>query len=202
MYKDIVFDLGGVIVDVHVERAVNSFRALGVHDAAKLIDASHHKDIFIDFETGKIDTEEFCEMLSKHVGKPLARADIESAWMSIIDPPPQYKLNYISELRRQHRIFILTNNNPIIIGRVRSNGYCPDGKPLTAYIDKMYVSYEMKCCKPDAEIFRIMTADAGFNPAETLYIDDSPANTAAAAALGFQTLTVANGTDWREKLPL
>jgi len=200
MIKDIVFDLGGVLVDVHVERAVNSFRALGVHDAADLIDASHHKGIFIDFESGTIDTEEFCELLSLHVGKPLERSDIEAAWRSIIDPPPQNKLDYIRELRRKRRIFILTNNNPILIGWARSEGYCPDGKALTEYVDNMYVSYEMKCCKPGAEIFRKMIDDAGFDPVETLYIDDSAANTAAAAALGFQILNVANGSDWRDQL--
>jgi len=64
----------------------------------------------------------------------------------------------------------------------------------------MYVSYEMKCCKPGAEIFRKMIDDAGFDPVETLYIDDSAANTAAAAALGFQILNVANGSDWRDQL--
>lgn len=193
--------MGGVIVDVRLERAIENFVRLGVSDADKMMDACHHKGIFIDFENGDIDTEEFCRLLSAHVGKHISYKEIENAWRSIIDPPKQYKLDFISKLRTYgYKLFILTNNNPILINWARTKGYCPDGLALSDYFDKMYVSYEMKCTKPAPEIFQQMIADAGIFPSETLYIDDSQANITTAASLGFNILLVENGSDWRPAL--
>lgn len=189
--------MGGVIVDVHLDRAVEKFKTLGVKDADEWIDSSHHKGIFIDFENGNIDVEQFCEMLSRHVGKEIPRSEIENAWKSIIVPPLEYKMDYIKELRNKYKLYILTNNNPVIMDWVQSKGFTPSNDSFSDYFDGIYASYEMKCTKPDLKIFRMMIEDAKIKPEETFYIDDSEQNLASARELGMKTLLVENASDWR-----
>ena len=192
--------MGGVIVEVQRARAIQSFKALGLSDAEKFIDDYHHKGIFIAFENGDIDCHEFCRLLCQYMGKNVPEEAIENAWKSMIDPPADYILEYLQELRKSYKVFLLTNNNPYIINWACSPGFTSSGKALSDYFDKLYVSYRMKCTKPGLKIYRMMITDAGINPAESLFIDDSEQNIQGAIDCGFQTLHVKNGADWRHAL--
>lgn len=201
MVKNIIFDMGGVLVDVHRERAIREFKKIGVSDADQLIDSYHHKGLFLDIENGDIDTEEFCRLLSKHAGKNIAGQDIEQAWQSIVSDPPIYKLDYLTELRKKFSLYMLSNNNPILMDSwAFTNSFSPAGHPVTDYFDKLYLSYQMKCTKPGTLIFEKMIQDSGIDPAESLFIDDGPHNIETARILGFQTYLAKNGTDWREDI--
>jgi len=191
MIRNVIFDMGGVIVDIHLERAINNFKSIGVHDADRLIDAYHHKGLFIAIENGDIDADEFCRRLSEHAGKEIPREAIEQAWRSIIDPPPAYRLQFLEELRRTHKVCMLTNNNPIIMEWDRA-------RTLTGYFDKIYVSYKMKCVKPDPRIYLMMLEDGAMLPDESLFIDDSEKNLEGARRCGLHTYLAKNGEDWRE----
>ncbi|MDR1407157.1 MAG: HAD family phosphatase, partial [Tannerella sp.] len=198
MIKNIVFDMGGVLVDVRRERAVRRFRSIGVQNAEALIDSYHHKGIFLAFEQGGIDTDTFCRLLCREAGRDIPREAIEEAWLSIVDPPEPYKLDCLLELRKKYRTYVLSNNNPILIERwARTGRFSSAGRPITDYFDRVYVSYEMKCVKPDIEIFRMMVADSGIIPSETLFLDDSRDNIRAGEETGFRTFLVHNGEDWR-----
>ena len=192
--------MGGVIVDVCRDRAIHHFIALGLSDADKFVDDCHHKGIFIAFENGDIDTEEFCRLLCQYIGKHVPAGTIENAWKSMIDPPHEYKLEYLQELRKSYKVFLLSNNNPYIMNWACSPGFTSSGKALSDYFDKIYVSYQLKCTKPGLKIYRMMIGDAGIDPAESLFIDDSEKNIQAAADCGMSVLFVKNGSDWRNEL--
>jgi putative hydrolase of the HAD superfamily len=193
--------MGGVLVDVHREQAISAFKAIGVTDADSLIDSYHHKGIFLDIENGSIDTDTFCRLLSEHAGKPLSRHDIEQAWRSIVSDPPPYKLNYLTELRKTHTLFLLSNNNPILMDSWAFTGkFSAGGHPVMHYFDKLYLSYQMKCTKPDTIIFEKMILDSGIKPSESLFIDDGIHNIKTADRLGFQTFLATNGADWRQDI--
>ena len=192
--------MGGVIVDVRRERAIESFKALGLIDAEKFVDDYHHKGMFIAFENGDIDPDEFCRQLCQCIGKQVDAEVIENAWKSMIEPPEEYKLEYINGLRKSYKIFLLTNNNPYIINWACTQGFTSSGKALTDYFDKIYVSFRMKCTKPGLKIYQMMIEDAGINPAESLFIDDSEKNIRAAKACGMEVCLVKNGSDWRNEL--
>jgi putative hydrolase of the HAD superfamily len=201
MIKNIIFDMGGVLVDVHRERAIRKFREIGVSDADQLIDPCRHKGLFLDLENGDIDTEGFCRLLSEQAGKNIPGRDIEQAWRSIVSDPPAYKLEYLTELRAKYTLFLLSNNNPVLMDSwAFTDSFSPAGHPVTDYFDKVYLSYRMKCTKPDALIFEKMVRDSGIRPAESLFIDDGIRNIETARKLGFQTCLVQNGSDWREDL--
>ena len=192
--------MGGVIVDVHREEAIRQFKAIGVADADQLIDANNHQGLFLAFENGDIDAEEFRRQLSAHAGIDISMAAVVKAWKSIISKPLQYKLDYISDLRKKYKLYLLTNNNPILIDWARTGDFSEAGLPITCYFDKLYISYEMKCTKPGRPIYEKMIRDSGMEPSETLFIEDGIRNINTAKALGFQIYQAANAEDWRDAI--
>ena len=179
MINNIVFDMGGVLAKIHPERAIRSFEAIGVADAADLINPYNHSGLFGDLERGTIDT------------------DVRRAWLSIANPAEVEKLDYILRLRPRYRLYVLSNNNPIVTGWARTSEFSAAGRPVTDYFDRLYISYEMHCMKPEPEIFQRMIEDSGMVPAETLFIDDGAHHLVTARSLGFHTLLATNGGDWR-----
>ena len=196
--KHIVFDMGGVIVDVRRDEAIRQFNAIGVSDADLQIDANNHQGVFLAFENGDIDSEEFRRQLSEQAGKNIPMEAVIQAWRSIISKPPMYKLEYILSLREKYKIYLLSNNNPIITNWARIGDFSEAGLPITHYFDTLYLSYEMKCTKPDRLIYEKMIQDSGINPSETLFIEDGIHNINTARELGFQIYHATNGEDWRD----
>ena len=197
MIKNIVFDMGGVLAEISPARAVRNFEAIGVADAAELINPYNHSGLFGDLERGTIDTDEFVRRLSAHCGRELDPEDVRRAWLSIANPAEVDKLDYIRRLRPQYRLYVLSNNNPIVTGWARTADFSAAGRPVTDYFDRLYISYEMHCMKPEPEIFQRMIEDSGMVPAETLFIDDGAYHLVTARSLGFHTLLATNGGDWR-----
>ena len=192
--------MGGVIVDVHREEAIRQFKAIGVWDADRQIDANNHSGLFLAFENGDVDAEEFRRQLSAHTGTDIPMEKVVKAWKSIISKPLQYKLDYILALREKYKLYLLTNNNPILIDWARTSDFSEAGLPITSYFDKLYISYEMKCTKPGRLIYEQLILDSGINPSETLFVEDGIRNINTAKELGFQTFQVKNTDDWREAL--
>lgn len=196
--KNIVFDLGGVIAELDTQRPIDRFKEIGVADADKLLDPYEQKGVFLEFEQGKIDTETFRQRLSEHAGKELSLDDIYYGWMGFMLDVPQYKLDYILELRKTYNVYILSNTNPVIMRWAKSPVFSMAGRPLTDYCDKIYASFEIGLTKPDPQIFEYMFQDAGIKPEESLFIDDSKRNVEVGASLGMKTYQPTNEEDWRE----
>lgn len=198
--KNIVFDLGGVIIDLDRDQAVARFEAIGVSDADELIDAYEQKGIFLEIENGKIDAQTFCDKLCKHTGKTLDYATIQQAWLGFVTAVPQYKLDFILELRKSYRIYLLSNTNPIMQDWARSERFTEAGKPISAYFDQMFTSYESGFTKPDLGIFNQLIKETNLDPGETLFVDDGTSNITVGKQLGFQVYQPENGEDWREPI--
>lgn len=154
--KNIVFDFGGVIISFDREQAVKAFERIGVREADSLLGKYHQQGIFQEVENGNIDAETFRCELSKICGKELTYQDVENGWKGFVTDVPQYKLDYLNELRKKYKVYILSNTNPYVMGWARSNAFTSAGKPLDAYVDKIYTSYEAGSTKPDPGIFNYM----------------------------------------------
>jgi putative hydrolase of the HAD superfamily len=195
--KNVVFDLGGVIIDLDTQRAFRRFEEIGIGNARELLDPYEQKGIFLELENGTIDAESFRRKLSDYVGRELTGEDITYAWMGFMADVPQYKLDYLAELRKKYKVYILSNTNPVVMSWLKSGVFSPAGKPLAVYCDKVYTSFEIGLTKPDPRIFEFMLADAGITPAETLFVDDGERNIKTALSLGMYTCHPRNGEDWR-----
>lgn len=200
MIKNLIFDFGGVIIDISRTNAVKRFQSIGVTNADEVLDKYHQKGIFLEVEDGRIDADEFCRKLSEMCGREISFDEAQYAWLGFMSDIPQYRLEYLLELRKKYRLYLLSNTNPFIMGWARSAGFTSAGRPLDDYMDKLYLSYQVGVVKPHREIFDYMIQDSGLIPEESVFIDDGTANIEMGASLGFRTMQPINGEDWRDKL--
>ncbi len=184
--KNIIFDLGGVVIDLDRQRCVDSFTRIGFPQADKLIDSYHPVDFFNSLERGTLSVEEVCDKIREIAGAPISNEAICEAYCDFLVDIPLYKLRLIESLKeRGFRLYVLSNTNPIVITKVREL-FAQDGKKMEDYFDKMYLSYQMNCLKPEAEIYEKLIADSGIIPAESLFIDDSARNIEEGQKFGLQ----------------
>lgn len=201
MIKNIIFDLGGVIITIDQPQAIRRFKEIGLKDAEKWLDAYTQQGIFGELEGGKIDVEEFRIKLSEIVGHQLTHQQCLYGWQGYAKDVPMRNLKALLKLRQEgYRVMLLSNTNPYMMEWVRSNDFSGDGHPLDFYLDKMYLSYEMKIMKPDPEIFSRLMMNEKILPEEALFVDDGPRNVATASQLGIRTFCPENGKDWTEEI--
>lgn len=153
MIKNIVFDFGGVIADIDREQAVQAFIRLGVKDADRILDKYHQTGIFQELEEGTLTEEAYRNELGKLCGRTLSWEEVQQAWLGFFTGIDVRKLHYLETLRREgYKLYVLSNTNPYVMGWACSERFSSEGKPLTAYFEKLYLSYQIGCTKPDRRI--------------------------------------------------
>lgn len=185
--KNIVFDLGGVLADLDIERCRASFRALGMEQIADLVNPYYPAEVFEKLERGDLTAHEACDEMRRISGRQeVTDEEIARAYQSFIAGIPIYKLRMLKRLReRGMKVYMLSNNNPLVMPYLIDRCFTADGHTVGDYFDKLYISYQMHQLKPSHAIFRMMIADSGIDPHETLFIDDGEKNVNAARELGF-----------------
>ena len=201
MIKNIVFDLGGVVITLSQEQAIERFEALGLKDARQRLDAYTQSGIFGDLEGGKIDAETFRSELSKLVGREVTYDECCYAWQGYCKDIPQRNLDCLLRLRKEGiRVILLSNTNPFMTALTHSPRFDGKGHSLEYYVDACYLSFQQKVMKPDPLIFSKMLMGEHILPEETLFVDDGPRNVAAASQMGMFTLCPENGSDWTKEV--
>lgn len=200
MIQNIVFDFGGVIASICRDRAVHAFMQLGLADADSRLDKYHQTGIFQELEEGKLSDDGFCTALSSLCGRKLTWKETQQAWLGFFTGVNLTQLAYLTELRKNYRIYVLSNTNPFVMSWACSADFTPLKKPLTDYCDRLYLSYEIGHTKPAREIFDFMVKDSGITPAETLFVDDGASNIEIGRQLGFATFQPENGEEWTKAL--
>lgn len=199
MIKNLLFDLGGVIIDIDRNRCVEALEKLGVADADSLLGKYVQSGIFADLESGNISAAEFRDALRRHAGNPaLTDSDIDIAFQKFLIGLPECRLEELRELRKEFGVYLLSNTNPIMWNDSIARLFRSEGKEREDYFDGMATSFEARVMKPDAAIFRYTVDKLGIRPEETLFIDDSQANLDAASALGFHTAQALPGRDFAD----
>lgn len=195
--RNVIFDLGGVLVDLDLAGCQRAFRELGMPQIARIIDACHPAAMIGDLERGAVSFHAACDEMRRISERPDIGDDrIAAAYGAFLAGVPVARMRMIEELRRRGvRTYVLSNNNPISMEFIRRM-FTADGRTMDDYFDGIYLSYEMQCLKPSERIFRKMIDDSGIIPAESLFIDDSERNLAAARALGFGVYCPAPGEDF------
>lgn len=199
--KNIVFDLGGVIMTLDPAEALRRFKALGLSDAERYLDAYTQSGIFGNLEEGKITAEDFCSKLSSLTGHELTFDECKHAWLGYRKDVPQRNLDLLKELRAKgYRLILLSNTNPFMMDWALSCEFDGKGSSLNDYFDALYLSYRLGIMKPAPDFFRQVLDNENILPEETLFVDDGPRNVEAAGKLGFMTMCPDNGSDWTGEL--
>ena len=195
MYNTVVFDLGGVIINLNVPRCVESFKrlmpeenirnVLGIDDEGEGVVAvsAATKQLMHDFEYGNISPEEFLTTLQKYCFEGTTQEQIHAAWLSMLDTLPQERLDYIASLRKKgYRTILLSNSNEL--------HWEPIWKQyrLGEYFDMVFASHHLHIAKPNKKIFEHVVREAQVDCAHTIYVDDLEKNRRAGELYaGWQT---------------
>jgi putative hydrolase of the HAD superfamily len=190
--KNILFDWGGVITDLHLESTKKAFRDLGLAIFDEHVPHDPLDKVFIPFETGNISPEEFRNSIRKLSPNPLSDISIDGAWNAMLGALPEERWKLLESLSQVYRTFLLSNTNSIHLnyyfnylqGIYGTYGY-------THLFEKAYFSHELHLRKPNADIFEHVLLDSGIKAGETLFIDDFIENIETARKLGFQTFHLA-----------
>ena len=177
MIRNILFDLGGVIMTIDQPQAVARFSEIGLADAEKHLDPYTQKGIFGDLEEGKIGAEEFRVELGRIIGRELSHDECLYAWRGYCKEVPKRNLEALRRLRDEgYRLILLSNTNPYMMEWAMSGDFDGMGNPIDSYFDMSFRSYECGMMKPSKAFFRHVIDKAQILPEETLFLDDGKAN--------------------------
>lgn len=188
--KNIIFDLGGVIIDIDPARTLSGFATLSGKtepELTKMILA--RPEIFAAYETGMIDTAGFRHELNCMLNCNMTEKEFADAWNSIIFSIPDDRISILRQLKTRYRLFMLSNTNDLHARRVDeivASSHTASG--LFAIFEKVYYSYRIHMKKPEPETFWYVLKENNLEPSQTLFIDDLPENIEGAKTTGMQVL--------------
>ena len=182
--KNIVFDLGGVLIDLDFKSAINGLQKTGFTNVKEQLQAFDREGIFQKFELGEISADEFRASIRENSNVSLTDEEVDSLWNLMLLEIPREKLELILDLRSKYMVYLLSNTNSIHWDYVCKNAFNYRGFRMDDYFEETFLSYEMHLAKPDKAIFEKMLNDANLLPEETLFIDDLEANCKAAEEVG------------------
>ena len=190
--KNIIFDLGDVILNIDVPVASKSFAELSGREQAEILELFSQNALFRQFETGELDEAGFRNYVRKILDfSDLSDEAIDTAWNSLLLDLPPERVELLQKLAKNYRLFLLSNTSSIHITQVNKILQASTGvEKLEDLFETVFLSYEMGLMKPDPKIYQKVLEQAGLEAEETLFLDDNLANIEAASKLGIDTIHV------------
>jgi putative hydrolase of the HAD superfamily len=191
--KNIIFDLGGVILNIDIKRTEDALKELGVDNFYEYMTQFQINSFFREYEMGKIDDAEFIRSIQSLSAKELPEEAAINAWNALLLDFPQERIELLKKLKEKYRLFLLSNTNAIHHRQFQQQLYLQTGSYLEDLFEKTYYSHTVKLRKPDVAIFQLVINENKLNPAETLFVDDTEENMSGAKAAGLQVLHLQQG---------
>jgi glucose-1-phosphatase len=192
--KHIIFDLGGVLLNIDYDLTEKAFIDAGVTNFGALYSQLKQSDLFDRWETGRMSREEFISAMQQASNTPITEAQVLHAWNAMLLDFPIRRLQILQQLRNYYDLFLLSNTNEIheeVFNNTLMNEY---GIPnIGVFFDRAYMSHRVGLRKPMPEIFLRVLEENQLAPEATLFIDDSPQHIEAAKELGIQTIYLKKG---------
>jgi len=196
--KNIIFDLGGVILNIDFKKTEEAFLELGLDNFSDHISQFHISDFFEQYETGKIDDLEFVNGISKLIGKTTEQEKIIAAWNALLLDFPPERIELLKRIKSDYRTFLLSNTNSLHYIEYQRRLFDRDGLYLEDLFEKTYYSHAVQLRKPGADIFNLVLRENKLVASETLFIDDTASNFEEAQKLGIQTHHLVPGSSITE----
>jgi len=201
--ENIIFDLGGVIINLDIDQTFRKFSELFQKDVnIDLFSKTDNHQFFWDYEIGKIDDSEFRQNLRQLAGIEVEDRLLDEAWIAMLQDIPTERIEWIYEATKNYNCVVLSNTNHIHVKYFEKyfNSITPYGY-LKDFFQKLYYSFEIGERKPDPESFEFVLKDSDFDPVKTLLLDDLKDNLDSANRLGIQTVYVERNHLRKEQLP-
>jgi putative hydrolase of the HAD superfamily len=194
-FQAILFDLGGVLIDIDYHATEKAFEKLGVADFKERYTQFAQNELFDRFECGEISEQHFVNLLLPYTQTGTSPNQVVAAWNAMIGAFPQRKIALLNQLKNQQiPLFLLSNTNALHLVEVSRALKKVSEVDLGSYFEQVFLSHEIGKRKPHPETFLWTCAQMGFAPKDVLFIDDSPQHIAGAQEAGLQTYFYENET--------
>ncbi len=183
----ILFDLGGVLIDIDYQATENAFVRLGVSDFQDQYTQFQQNQLFDHFETGQISAQHFINKLLPITQKGTSPNEIVHAWNAMIGGFPDEKILLLERLSEKQRIALLSNTNELHMVQVKRSWEKASSLSFESLFEQVFLSHEIQQRKPDVATFHWVCEQLDVIPEKVLFIDDSPQHIAGASSAGLQT---------------
>lgn len=195
MNRAVIFDMGGVLVDLDIEGCKTAFkRILDYQKIDEIIDPCHQKGIWGDLEEGVLSADEFRKIVLSGSRPEAVPQEVDEAMSYILVGIEPYKVELLRKMTESYDLYMLSNNNEISIKR-SSKMFADAGIPMEKIFRKCFLSYQMKALKPSATFYKRVMEEIGRPSDELLFIDDSQKNVDGAIAAGLPAVYYKPGSD-------
>jgi len=218
MIKNIIFDFGGVLLDLRPDRCISEFKKIGIPEIENMLSLAHQRGVLDGMERGQYTLEEFCNaMRAAHTGtfertgkirsfipfmkdgKPIpapSNRQIVNAFSSMADGIPAYRLDFVKQMKLEgYSVSALSNTNTVhwdyCLRYFIEAGYDP-----RELFDHLWLSCELHLVKPNPDIFKLVLEESGYKPEETLFVDDNKHNCEVAETFGIRSFCPQVRRDW------
>ncbi len=200
-FKNIIFDLGGVIINLDISATIKAFQTLGAKNFPTIYTQLQQHQLFDLFDKGLISETDFYQQLCTIIQIPLSNSDFKIAWNAMLLDFPVHRLRKLHALNQTHNTFLLSNTNETHVTAFEALLFQQQGyKNLDTFFNTVYYSCRMGMRKPDAEIFDYLLQQHELKAEETLFIDDSPQHVEGAKQCGIYAVQLLAGKDVCELL--
>ena len=193
--KAIIFDMGGVLVDLDIEGCKRAFvENLGFHEIHTILDPCHQKGIIGDLEEGLVEGDEFRAYVLERSNPGVKPHQVDEAlWHILLSIAPE-KIDLLKRLSGKYDLYMLSNNNSVCLPRAEVM-FEEAGFPMYENFKKCYMSFQMKALKPSEKFYKAVVADIALPAEEMIFVDDSQTNVDGAIAAGLPAVYYKPGTD-------
>jgi len=189
----IIFDLGGVIMDIDVKKTLHAFSKLGLDNAQQYFGHGFAASFFSDHEAGRISDEKFLAEIKYLMGGPVEDAAVIEAWNALLLRFPPERIALLRELKDRYRLFLYSNTNAIHKEKFSEIYQQHFPGALEDHFEKAYYSHELGHRKPDPGGFELIIRENKLNPEKTLFVDDALTNVQGAIRVGLKGLYLPPG---------
>lgn len=197
--KNIIFDLGNVLLNLDFDASIKAFQKLGLNKDVLDNNQAYSDPVFYELEVGKITPEVFRNRVRKVLNNPAATdRQIDDAWYAMILDIPADRVNTVQKLRENYNVYLFSNTNKIHIDRLHPEFKKQHGIDFPSLFVKDFYSHEIHERKPDLSSFNKVIELAGINPEKTLFVDDLEKNIIGAQKAGLQTFWLKEGLEMKE----
>jgi len=189
--KNLIFDLGGVILEIDPERTLNAFRQLGIKNIDSLYTLKKQSGIFDEFDTGKTDLDTFRQNLRKASGNNFTDEEFNHAWCAMLVEFPPKRISLLEGLKKQFRCFLFSNTNVLhhkVYTEMLQETTGHDS--LAELFEKAYFSHTFGMRKPNIQVFNRILEENNLKAEQTLFLDDLKQNTDAAREAGINAIQI------------
>lgn len=189
--KNVMVDLGGVMIDLDRDRCARAFESLGLADADDMLGLYSQKEPFLSVETGDLSVAQFYDELRGMIGRSVDDVEFEIAFNQFLVALPIERLEALRKMREQgYRLYLISNTNAVMFDGWIKNAFMQEGLRVGDYFDGIVTSFAEGVCKPDPDLFKVVLDRYDLRPEETVLLDDSEANCDSARSLGMKALRV------------